>query len=149
MPGKHSAFKLRSGNKPSPFEFFKGDISRARMYNPDYSKGQEDITEDSQSELEPTDYNQENMGMNTRPSRINNMSRARMFKKPDQMIDEQDLPQDYTNTPPMEQLKGTRGFRNAEAIAAMQDAESVTADINDPFGVKRKKSNPGYLGSNM
>ena len=149
---KQSAFYLRSGNKPSPLEFFQGDMSRARMYNP--GSEQEDVTEGSRSEIPSTDYNQEKIGVGIRPDRMSSVSRERMFAKPNQAIGGQNLSQNYTNTQPVEEsinntqdmqdipIELMRGSGNADAIAAAQAS-------TDPYGVKRKKRNPGYLGSNV
>ena len=43
----------------------------------------------------------------------------------------------------------TRGSRSADVVAAMQATNDGTGNVNNPFEIKRKRRNPGYLGSNV
>ena len=148
---KQSAFYLRSGNKPSPLEFFQGGVSRARMYNPDYK--QEDV-----SELE------QDASVDAGPDRVSDVSRERMFIEPSQITGRQNLSRNYMNVPPVEESTNvaqdmrniqdipaelTRGSRSADVVAAMQATNDGTGNVNNPFEIKRKRRNPGYLGSNV
>ena len=133
MPGKHSMFKLRSGNKPSPLEFFQGDVSEGKMYNP----------ENMSDKNVDTEYMADDMRSDIQ---------KRMYVKPEQGLNRQKLSQDYVNEESMEKFdmqavpkELTRRLTSSDAIAAMQANNEVT---NQGFEIKRKR-NPGYLNSNL
>lgn len=147
MPGKHSMFKLRSGNKPSPLELFRGAksnpaASELHSFSPGPSSDQPESmsTEYSQPEYISTvgsnDYDQQNIDTfdDQKVSRFSTKDWARQDR-----ADE------------------SKEFKQSQVDAAMAHNPNLISDLKKKFAFKPQSQayikkhavplNPAIVGS--
>ena len=130
MPGKHSAFKLRSGNTPSPVKFFRGAKTNqaARQQHSFRAK-------DSYEPIENTETNQPEY---TSTSGSNNYDQQNIDAYSSEPIS-RFRTKDWAR---QDKVDESKEFRQSQVDAAMRHNPNLMSDLKKKFGSFRQA--PAY-----